>query len=70
MNNNLSAEALKTALWDTLNSVKTGTMQPGQADAIASQAREITRIVKVQCQIAAQSKRPLPSALLTFSENP
>jgi hypothetical protein len=31
----LNATSLKTALWETLNSVKDGTMQPGNADAIA-----------------------------------
>ena len=64
----LSAESLKTELWDTLKRVKDGDMLPSHADAIASQAREILRTVKVQLQIAAQSKSQVPSALKTFSE--
>ena len=36
----LTATNLKNALWDTLNDIKSGTVQPGQGDAIAAQARE------------------------------
>ena len=64
----LSATTLKGHLWDTLKELKSGTMQPGQADAIAAQAREILRTVKVQLQISAQSKRSVPADLITFSE--
>ncbi len=64
----LSATTLKNHLWETLKDVKSGNMQPGQADAVASQAREILRTVKVQLQIAAQSKRSVSADLITFSE--
>lgn len=64
----LSAESLKSELWDTLKRVKDGDMLPSHADAIASQAREILRTVKVQLQIAAQSKSQVPGALKAFSE--
>lgn len=63
----LSANSLKAALWDTLGRVKDGDMLPAHADAIASQAREILRTVKVQLQISAQSKSPVPASLKTFS---
>ena len=64
----LSAINLKDALWETLNEVKTGTMQPGQADSIAGQAREILRTVKVQLQVANQAKRSVPVDVITFAE--
>lgn len=64
----LTATALKSALWDTMKRVKDGDMLPSHADAIASQAREILRTVKVQLQIAAQSKSQVPGSLKTFSE--
>ncbi len=64
----LSAVALKSALWETLNNIKEVKMQPAQADAIASQAREILRTVKVQIQIAGFSKRSLPLDVLDFAE--
>jgi hypothetical protein len=64
----LTATNLKNALWDTLTDIRTGTMQPGQGDAIASQAREILRTVKVQLQISSQSKRSIPADVIAFSE--
>lgn len=64
----LTASNLKTALWETLGAVKDGNMLPSQGDAIASQAREILRTVKVQLQISAQSKAAVPKSLREFSE--
>ena len=64
----LSAVNLKQALWETLNAVRSDAMLPAQGDAIASQAREILRTVKVQLQIAGQSKRQVPKEILEFSE--
>lgn len=65
---NLTAVNLKNALWETLQSIKADTMQPNQGDAIASQAREILRTVKVQLQISAQSKRSIPVEIIEFAE--
>lgn len=67
---NLSAVNLKTALWETLQAIKADTMQPNQGDAIASQAREILRTVKVQLQISQQSKRQIPVEIIEFAEKP
>ena len=64
----LTASNLKQALWDTLNDIKSGVVQPGQGDAIASQAREILRTVKVQLQVTSQSKRSVPVEVITFAE--
>lgn len=64
----LTATNLKNALWDTLKDIKTGQIQPGQGDAIASQAREILRTVKVQLQVSQQAKRSVPADLISFSE--
>ena len=64
----LTATNLKSALWETLNSIKSGNMQPSEGDAIASQAREILRTTNTQLRIAQQSKRPIPSEVLGFSE--
>lgn len=66
----LSATNLKTALWETLNDIKSDKMLPAQGDAIASQAREILRTVKVQLQIAAQTKRSVPTDVIDFTERP
>ena len=64
----LTATNLKNALWETLLDVREGRKQPGEADAIACQAREIIRTVKVQLQIVAQSKRTVPVEVIAFAE--
>lgn len=64
----LSAKNLKAVLWDTLNAVKTDSMQPAQGDSIAAQAREILRTVKVQLQVAGQAKRVVPRDVIDFAE--
>jgi hypothetical protein len=45
-------------------------MLPSQGDAIASQAREILRTIKVQLQIVGQSKRTVPVDVIEFAERP
>jgi hypothetical protein len=65
----LTAVALKNVLWDTLNDVRTGVMDPGNADSIATQGREIIRTVNTQLRISHQSKRPVPTDVIKFSEN-
>ncbi len=67
-NSILTASNLKDALWTTLNQVKGKRMLPGHADAVASQAREILRTVKVQLQISGQTNRPVPVEVIEFSE--
>ena len=67
--NQLTANNLKEALWETLIAVKEGTMQPHQGDAVAAQAREITRTVKIQLEIARNYKRSVPLSVINFSEN-
>ena len=64
----LNATNLKAALWETLQDLKSGAVQPGQGDAIAAQAREILRTVKVQLQVTSQSKRSVPLDLIDFAE--
>jgi hypothetical protein len=41
----LNASNLKQELWKTLKDLRSGAIQPGHGDAIASQAREILRTV-------------------------
>ena len=65
----LNARNLKDALWETLNSVKSGKLQPGEADAIASQAREILRTTNTQLKIFAQAKQDVTAELIDFAKN-
>lgn len=67
-NTDLTAKNLKEALWETLKDIKSGAIQPGQGDAIASQAREILRTVKVQLQVTSQAKRSVPIEVINFAE--
>jgi hypothetical protein len=64
----LTATNLKESLWNTLNQVKAKKLMPGHADAIASQAREILRTVKMQLAISGQTNRPVPYEIIEFSE--
>lgn len=64
----LTANNLKQVLWETLNMVKENKMDGGQADAIASQAREILRTTKVQLQISKDAKRDIPADVISFNE--
>lgn len=64
----LTAKNLKSALWETLNKVKEGSMEPGCADSIASQAREILRTTNTQLRIAQQAKRSVSAEVITFAE--
>lgn len=65
----LTANNLKNALWTTLQGIKDGSVDAGNADAIASQAREILRTVKVQLQICHVAKRDVPVDVIAFNEN-
>lgn len=64
----LTAVNLKNALWGTLKGLQNGTVQYTDADAIASQAREIIRTSNLQVKIAQAANRNLPQELIDFSE--
>lgn len=64
----LTATSLKDALWDTLNRVQKKNLDPAAANAIASQAREIARIVKLEIQVAVLSGRKPSGMLVDFTD--
>lgn len=64
----LTATNLKQALWETLDKVRHGDLQPAEGDAVATQAREILRTTNTQLRIAQQSKRSIPAEVISFSE--
>lgn len=64
----LDAVNLKAALWETLQSLKTGKTTPGAGDAVASQAREILRTVKTQLQVFQQSGESVAAELIDFAK--
>lgn len=67
-NKDLTATNLKEALWETLNALRNDKITCGQADAIASQAREILRTTNVQLRVSQQTKRNVPTSVIDFSE--
>lgn len=64
----LNAENLKQTLWDTLNGVKSGKINPAEADSIASQSREILRTTNTQLLIFRQAKRNVSTDVINFAE--
>lgn len=64
----LNAGNLKSKLWDTLRDLRENKIQPGHADAIASQAREILRTIRTQLMVTQQAKRRVPADVITFAE--
>lgn len=65
----LTAKNLKNELWDSLQQVKKGKINPHQADSVCTNAREILRTVNTQLRIVNQSKRNVPTELIEFAEN-
>lgn len=64
----LTAQNLKTQLWETLLNLREGKLQPAEGDAVASQAREILRTTNTQLRIVAQAKRNVPTQVIDFAE--
>lgn len=64
----LNAINLKTALWDTLQKVRSGEMTPGTGDAVASQAREILRTVRTQLAVFSQAGKSVSDELVDFAK--
>ena len=65
---NLTASRLKDSLWDTLNKIKSGEIQPSEADSVATQAREILRTTNTQLKIVSQAGRQVPTEVIDFAE--
>lgn len=64
----LTAKNLKGILWGCLKGLRSGAIRTNEADAVATQAREILRVTSTQLRIASQAKRPIPNEVIDFSE--
>lgn len=49
----LSAKNMKEMLWQTMQEVRSKKITPKAAQAVASQSREIIRIVRIELQVAS-----------------
>lgn len=63
----LTAKNLKSTLWDTVNDLREQKIDPGVADAIASQSRELIRVVREQRMIVQSAGVAVPDDLVTFA---
>jgi hypothetical protein len=66
MSKKLTANNLKNVLWETLQAVRAGEIPPNQADAIARQAGEITRVNKLQHDVSQSCGDAPPDDLKKF----
>lgn len=64
---NLSAKNMKTLLWHTLQGLKSGEIEVGQADGIALQCREIIRVIKTQQSIIKQAGEKITEELVDYA---
>lgn len=64
----LTANSLKNILWESMIQLKDGSVSPQVSNAMATNCREILRVVRVQLQIATQMNQEIPVELIEFSE--
>lgn len=64
----LNAKNLKSILWNTLQDLRSGVVEVGVADAIASQSREIVRVIKTQQAILSQAHQDVTGELKDFAK--
>lgn len=67
--NNLSANRLKQALWETLEKLQNRSIDVNEAVAISGTAREIIRCTNTQLKIAIYCEKEVPTSVMEFSES-
>jgi len=65
--NSLSALNMKKVLWDTLNKLQNNKIDVAVADAIASQSREIVRVIRSQQSIIKQAGENVTKELVDYA---
>lgn len=65
----LNALTLKEELWQTLQKLKEGRLEPKAALSISSQANQILRTIKLQTQILGMANEKITKELLDFAKN-
>ena len=64
----LTAENLKGLLWETLQKLKAKKIEPQVADAVASQSREIVRVIKSQQSILHFAHQKCTDELIRYAK--
>lgn len=67
METTLTAKAMKTLLWETLQNLKNGSMEVSKADSVAIQCREIIRVIKTQQSIMKQAGENITQELVDYA---
>jgi hypothetical protein len=62
----LTAKNLKDELWGVLQDVRSGKIEPQIAESVASQSREIVRVLRVQQSIIKQASEKITEEMLQF----
>ena len=62
----LSAKNLKEVLWETLKGIKSGDVNAQDSEAIASQSREIVRVLRAQQSVIKQANEKITKEMLEF----
>lgn len=65
----LTGVALQDTLWDTLKRVRDGEITPATADAVAVQARRITRTMKTRLQVLKAANQTVVDDLVDFAKS-
>ena len=62
-----TAANLKEVLWTTLQNLQDGDVSRQDAGAIATQSRELIRVIKTQQSILAQAKKDVTKDLIDYA---
>lgn len=65
----LTAKNLKEELWEVLQQTRSGEINPAVAEAVATQSREIIRVLRVQQSIIRQASEKITTEMLEFVSN-
>lgn len=63
----LCASNLKQVLWHTLQALKEGSIDSREASGIATQSREIVRVIKSQQSILQQANKSVTEELVDYA---
>ncbi len=62
----LTAKNLKEELWEVLQGTRSGEINPSVAEAVATQSREIIRVLRVQQSIIKQASEKITKEMIEF----
>ena len=65
----LTAKTLKGELWKTLKELRGDKIDPQRAEAVASQSREIIRVIRTQQSVLKQAKQQISDDMIAFAQS-